>query len=388
MVLHLAVIRGTARFNLPELAMYSSLRTEGFAPELICSNRSSITEDEAGLPIRRLRIPWVAGAIAPTLVGGYLIGHVSPYRYYHQYLLGFHRAVRNVDVLCPVDLGHPTSFQSIRERRYGKKVLVQCWDNIPFNWPHDRPLRVHYEAVLDAADHFLALTEDARRTLRAMGVGEERISRLNIGVDLAFWRPPVAARTGQEALELLFVSRLEWPKGLRTLIEALDLVRSRVRLTIVGAGPEEGRLRWLVEQRRRRGNAASTGAVRFVGPRYGTDLLRLRQDADVQLVPSISTPQWREQSSSSLIEGLSCGLPAIVSDVGALPEVVSDHENGLLVPADSPVRLAEAIDYLAQHPDERRRMGEAARRRVERDYDPHRQGRLLAEVIRTKVLAG
>ena len=382
-----AVVRGVERINFPELGIYAALRGEGFSPELLCSTRSRVTEAEARMPIRRLRVPPVASRIAPTLAGGYLIGRVSAYRYYHQYLLGFHRAAAPVDILCPVDLGHPTSYQSVCEKPFGKKVVVQCWDNIPFNWPHDRPLREHYEAVLDGADLFLAMTEDAGRTLTAMGVRNERVARVNIGLDLGFFRPGNGPERSDGPLELLFVGRLQWEKGLHTLIEALELVGVPVRLTVVGGGTEEARLQWLVAQRARRGNSTAASSVRFVGPHYGEELLRIRQAADVQVVPSIPVPQWREQLNQSMLEGLACGLPVIASDSGAIPEAVTDRDNGLLVPPDSPVRWAAAIRYLAEHPAERREMGRRARARMERDYDLARQGHLLAEVLRARVLS-
>ena len=113
----------------------------------------------------------------------------------------------------------------------------------------------------------------------------------------------------------------------------------------------------------------------------------MRQASDVQVVPSIPTPQWREQLNQAMLEGLSCGLPAIASATGAIPEAVSDGENGLLVPPDLPRAWAGAIDHLAEHPEQRRRMGERARQRVVEEYDVARQGRRLAAVLREKVLA-
>lgn len=382
-----AVVRGVERINFPELGIYAALRGEGFEPELLCSRRSRVTEADVGMPIRRLRVPPISSRIAPTLIGGYFIGIVSPYRYYHQYLLGFHKAVQPVDILCPVDLGHPTSYQSVRERRFGKKVVVQCWDNIPFNWPHDRPLKEHYEGVLDGADHFLAMTEDARRTLKSMGVRDERISRVNIGLNLEFFRPGARTENTGGPLELLFVGRFQWEKGLHTLIEALELTGVEVRLTVVGTGVNEPRVRWLIEQRRTRGNRTAATSIRFLGPRFGEELLRIRQAADVQLVPSIPVPQWREQLNQAMLEGLACGLPAIASDSGAIPEAVSDRDNGLLVPPDNPLRWAEAIRYMAEHPEERRRMASRARQRMEQEYNLARQGRVLADVLRQKVLS-
>jgi len=382
----LAVIRGTERVNLPELSMFTALRNEGFDPELICSTLSRVTDTEAGMPVHRLRLPPIASRLSRTLVGGYLIGKVSPYRYFYEYLPGFHRAVSAFNILCPVDLGHPTSYQSIREQRFGKKVVVLCWDNIPFNWPHDRPLREHYEAVLDGADHFLAPSESSRRTLLAMGVREERISRINPGLDVQFWRPAAVPEEPRAVLELLYVGRLDWAKGVHTVIEALDLVRAPVRVTVVGAGTEERRLRWLTEIRQKRGNLAAARSVRFLGPRFGEELLRLRQASDVLVVPSVPTPQWREQLNQAMLEGLACGVPAIASASGAIPEVIEDRENGLLVPSDLPDAWARAIDFMADHPEERRRMAARARARVVESYDVSRQVKVLAGILREKVL--
>ncbi|HYA54024.1 MAG TPA: glycosyltransferase family 4 protein, partial [Thermoplasmata archaeon] len=298
-----------------------------------------------------------------------------------------HKAVADLDILSPVDLGHPTSYQSILERRYGKKVLLYCADNIPYNWPHDRPLREHYEAVLDGADHFLALSDGARRTLLAQGVRAERVSRLNVGVDTAFWAPaPTPSERAAGPLRLLFVGRLHWQKGLQTILEAIELATAPVELTVVGRGPEEERFRWLLEQRGRRGNPQLRERVHFVTERVSPEVLRkYRQESHVQLVPSIPTPSWREQMNFAMLEGLSCGVPVIASETGGLPEAVTDGEEGLLVPPDQPPAWAAAIDRLASDERSRRRMGDAGRARIVREYDLEKQGAALAEILRVKL---
>ncbi|HTZ61063.1 MAG TPA: glycosyltransferase family 4 protein [Thermoplasmata archaeon] len=383
----IAVVRGVEQVNAGELGVYAELGKAGYAVELLCSTKSRITEAEARMPVRRRPPPALAGRIARTTAGGFLVGLVSPYRYYHQYLTGFSAAVRDVDVLCPVDLGHPTSYQALEQQRFGKRVVVQCWEDIPFNWPHNRPLAQHFEAVLDRADHFLAFSRDAAKTLGAMGVGADRLSQVNIGLDLGYWRPDPPARADGGPLRALFVGRLQWAKGVQTIIEAMDALRVAVEVTIVGAGPDEARLRWLIEQRRRRGRPAASQAIRFVGPQFGADLLRLRQSMDVQIVPSIPTPQWREQLNQSMLEAMACGLPPIASNSGAIPEAVTDGDNGWLFGADRPDELADRLERAAADPAERARRGASARARMEREYELVHQGARLAEIFRTKVRA-
>ena len=383
----IAVVRGGENINVTELGMFARLTGFGHHVELVCSSRTWVTESDAGMPERRLPPPPVSGRIAKTRSGGFLIGQVSPYRFLHQYLRGFHRAVRDYELLSPVDLGHPSSYQSILERKYGKRVLLYCAENIPFNWPHDRPLREHFERVLDESDHFLATTEGVRRALKAQGVGESRIHRLNVGIDVSFWRPAVSkAVASPGALRVLFVGRLHWQKGLQTVFEALEQCTSPVELTVIGRGPEEPRLRWLLDQRSRRGNPALRGRVRFVSHRVSQEeLLRFRQSADVQLVPSIPTSQWREQMNFAMLEGLSCGVPAIATRTGGIPEAVADGIEGLLVSPDSPEELAVALDQMAGNPELRQRMRIAARHRIEREFNLETQARSLADLLRYKL---
>jgi glycosyltransferase involved in cell wall biosynthesis len=379
------VVRGAENINVTELGMYAQLKRHGHEVELVCSDWTWVTEADAGMRERRLPPPAVSGRISKTMAGGFLIGQVSGYRYLHQYLRGFHRAVADLDVLSPVDLGHPTSYQSVLERKYGKKVLLYCAENIPYNWPHDRPLREHYDAVLDGTDHFLALSEGARRALKAQGVRDERVSRLNVGVNVDFWKPPEATPGPRSAgpLRLLFVGRLHWQKGLQTVFEALDLLTIPYELTVIGRGPDEARFRWLLAQRARRGNGSIRERVHLVTRRIPAEELRqYRQSADVLLVPSIPTPSWREQMNFAMLEGLSCGVPAIASDTGGIPEAISNGVEGWLVAPDHPPELAAAIERAAAAgPEARYSMGASARSRILREFRLETQGNRLAEIL-------
>lgn len=387
MTCRIAVLRGWERLHLGDLHLYAQLPRYGYGVELVCSTRSRITEEEARMPIRRLRTPAVVGRVARTVAGGYLLGLVSPYRYYHEYLRGFSRAVRDVDVLCTHDPMHPTTYQAILEQRRGKKVVVQYCENIPYNWPHNRPLREHYETVFDRADHWIAISRDAERSLRDQGVPRERVSQLDVGIDLEFWRPPPTERPPREALRVLFVGQLLWTKGVQTVFEAMELADVPLELTIVGVGPEGPRLRWLLEQRRKRAGSRLASRVKFVDRLPLAELLRLRQESDIQVVPSIPKPTWREQLNWALLEGLACGLPAIASATGAMPEIVRDNQEGILVPPDYPQALAGALARLAREPETRRRMSLQARARMEERFELTRQARVLEEIFRTKVQA-
>jgi glycosyltransferase involved in cell wall biosynthesis len=129
------------------------------------------------------------------------------------------------------------------------------------------------------------------------------------------------------------------------------------RCLIVGDGPCRADLERLATR------LGLEGAVTFAGARAeGAALIPL---FDVAVLPSL-----REGLSLFLLEAMVAGKPVVASRVGGIPEVVSDGKTGLLVPAGDEARLAAAIIILLRHAYIRRRMGEAARLRMQESFSP------------------
>jgi glycosyltransferase involved in cell wall biosynthesis len=382
------VIRGTYVVNIPELEIYSNLKHHGFAPELLAAKKTAFSDDEVDMPVRRLSTPAIAGPLSRTLPGGYLLGLVSQYRYYHEYLRGFDGAVKDSDILCPVDLGHPTSFQCLRHQPRAK-VVVQVWDNIPFNWLDYRPIAEHYDAVLEKADFFIPLTLDADRTLKLQGVPSSKRAQVYPGIDTDAFKPPSPKEredarkrlgAGKDEVSVAFVGRIEFHKGVFTLIEALVEADRRVHLYLFGAGKD----RALAETRARR--LGVSDRVKFCGTVPHKELSsRVLWASDALALPSIPTPAWREQFGQVLIEAMSTGLPVIGSTCGGIPEVVEDGHSGFVVVPDSPSELTSAMNQLAADPALRKRMGEDGRERVLKLFDAKVNSSHLAKVLRPLV---
>ena len=74
-------------------------------------------------------------------------------------------------------------------------------------------------------------------------------------------------------------------------------------------------------------------------------------------------------------------LPVVTTRIMGIPELVDDGADGLLVPPGRADALTDALERLVRAPDERRRMGRAARRKVEQDYDVARSAKRMRAVL-------
>jgi glycosyltransferase involved in cell wall biosynthesis len=93
-----------------------------------------------------------------------------------------------------------------------------------------------------------------------------------------------------------------------------------------------------------------------------------------------SMPSYAETFGIAAVEAAAAGLPAVVTDVGALSEIVKHDETGFVVPVGEVARLAEALQLLDAHRDLCARFGRAARRRAEAQYSAKSNAERLLEL--------
>jgi glycosyltransferase involved in cell wall biosynthesis len=165
-------------------------------------------------------------------------------------------------------------------------------------------------------------------------------------------------RLGVSGFVVGAVGRLEEQKGHGQLLAALPaLAREIPDLTVLLVG--DGRRRQaLVAQARDLGVA---GQVRFLGTRR--DLPEIYRALDVFVQPSL----W-EGLPLALLKAMGAGLPVVATRVSGALEVIDDGVNGRLVNPGDPPDLARAILELYQQPEDRARLGEAARGTVLAHY--------------------
>jgi len=135
---------------------------------------------------------------------------------------------------------------------------------------------------------------------------------------------------------IFFAGGLIPVKNVDILIEAFDILLNEgndALLYLAGSGTEEGNIRRMIEMK------GITNKVFLLGPLQSKDLINYFNSADLFCLPSKS-----EGMPNVVIESLFCGTPVVASNVGGIPTLIKDAENGFLVPRNKKKLLAKAIE--------------------------------------------
>ncbi|MGH6719179.1 MAG: glycosyltransferase family 4 protein [Alphaproteobacteria bacterium] len=198
-----------------------------------------------------------------------------------------------------------------------------------------------------------------------------RVELVYHGLDLARFEPPAPvrpARDGRDAADpvvLLCVARAVPKKGLDDLLAALARLPPSLawRLVHIGGGELGPRL---ARQARRLG---LDGRIAWQGAQPQERVLDAYRAADLfVLTPVVAADGDRDGLPNVLVEAQSQELAVVATRIAAVPELVEDGVNGVLVPPGEPTAIAAALARLIADPAARARLGRAGRARVTRDF--------------------
>ncbi len=204
-------------------------------------------------------------------------------------------------------------------------------------------------AFYGACDMVLSPSAAADASLRALGVGDDKVARWGRGVELARFGPHhrVEGHLPGE-LNVLYAGRLTREKGVELLAESFlgaHAQDGRLHLVLAGGGPEEELLR------ERLGDHAT-----FLGWLEGDELARAYASADLFLFASTT-----DTFGQVILEAQASGLPVVAVAEGGPCDLVEDGVTGLLRPARAEA-LGPALIALASSPSDRSRLGRAGER--------------------------
>lgn len=220
----------------------------------------------------------------------------------------------------------------------------------------------------------------ALRDLALEAAPEQPIEVIPNGIDRGLFSPAFDGEMEPETLRIVCVGRLIERKGVWELLEAMPQVLEaipRAHLDLVGTGILERPLREKIQE------AGLTEHVTLHGSVPHDKLPGLLRRASLFALPSHA-----EGMSNALLEGISCGLPVVVTDTGGTSELLDG--NGVIVPMRDPGALARAIVYVLGDPTRRAVMRQASLRVADR-YSWETMGRQYLDyyhaVARSAVVA-
>jgi glycosyltransferase involved in cell wall biosynthesis len=149
---------------------------------------------------------------------------------------------------------------------------------------------------------------------------------------------------------IAFVGRLTRQKGVDVLITAASALPEGTSVVIVGDGPE-------FEALQHQASTMVPGRVQFVGRLSRGAVLDVIRSATAVVLPS----RAYENQPLVILEALALGVPVVGSDLGGIPELLSDGTTGRIVPTDDPGALAAALVGLIADPDRAMEMGRSGR---------------------------
>ena len=173
---------------------------------------------------------------------------------------------------------------------------------------------------------------------------------------------------GDRSRELIFVGRLVSDKGAGLLLDALKLLETQPRLTIVGDGPERAALEKQAAELQLRSQ------VEFTGSRKDDALADLLRKHQILVVPSL----WQEPFGIVALEAIACGCVVIGSAGGGLAEAIG--RCGMTFPNGNARALAEAIEHLLNSPAERDRLRQNAPAHLKR-FTPRQVAAVYLETM-------
>lgn len=265
----------------------------------------------------------------------------------------------------------------IAARRCGKKVVYTRHSAFPvpakLRYPPGRWVNKwvneHY------ADRIIAVSPAAAQNLTDAGISSRRITVMMNGVAPVARSSPEVCRDfrgryglSPEVFTAGILARIEPYKGHLHIVEAAQRLKGegrRLQILIAGVGGYEEALRGEVARR------GLEDTVFFLG--FQSDVAPVLSVLDVQLNASYGT----ETSSLSILEGMSMGLPAIVSSYGGNPWLIDDGEDGLIFPNRDSAALAGCIARLMDEPETLERMG----RRAEEIFQARFTGQIFAKNV-------
>jgi len=160
------------------------------------------------------------------------------------------------------------------------------------------------------------------------------------------------------------------PKGLKYLIEATHLLSARdSKFIVIGDGEERSLLEKMIEEKKLKNNFILKGVI--------PEAYKYLKAFDIFVLPSV-----KEGFPWTILEAMAAEVPVIATKVGAIPEIIENNKNGILIEPKNPNDLAESIKRLIDDKNLRENLAREARKTVEERFRLDRMVKKIEELIK------
>ena len=276
------------------------------------------------------------------------------------------RAVQQIEEYIQedgIDLVHTHGYKAdlygyLAAWRSGKPVVATC-----HNWVGGTAALGIYNYLdrmaLKRFNALAAVSDAVAQRLLAFGVPAEKVKTIANGIDVQIFErgEPLPALSAPGSKVVGVVARLDLQKGFEYLLRAVRELCNiyALKVVIVGEGPDRKAIEDMVKDYGLQSNVVLAGQQ--------SDMAGVYAAMDIFVLPSLN-----EGLPMTVLEAMAASRPVIATRVGAIPSVIQDGENGLLVDAKDTDGLRNALARLLSDSDLCRRMGERAHDWVSRNY--------------------
>ena len=252
--------------------------------------------------------------------------------------------------------------------RLKKKLVCYTKQNIYKSYPI--PFKWIEQKVYHSAAAIIALSEEVKSVLRQKGfAGSCPLLAHACDIQLFYQgdAKELREKLGLQGLVIGFMGRFVPEKGLTTLIQALLLITekrldTKISALFVGSGPEESTLKQITSASDKNINFVFAGSVPHLEAGHHLRCM------DIFVIPSRTTPSWKEQFGRVIIEAMACGIPVVGSDSGQIPVLIQSTSGGLTFEEGNAEDLAEKLLCLINDPAKRARLGKIGQAAVRSSY--------------------
>ena len=269
--------------------------------------------------------------------------------------------------------------------RFHPYVLTTWGSDILVNARRNLIERKIAKYVFSKADLITCDAEHIKKAMVDLGADSSKIKIINFGIDIYKFKPGSKDKKLKKSLGVLgykiviSLRSLEPVYDVESLIKAASIIlrgNPKIKFIIAGEGSQEEILKKMAK------NLGISENINFIGRIKNEELPRYLRIADVYVSTSLSDAGI----SASTAEAMACGVPVVITDSGENKKWVKDGKEGFIVPVKNPEILAEKIKIILKKESKRLKLGNNARRVIEKKNSYYDEMKKMEELYKQLII--